>query len=114
MTYISKVKELYVFNEGLHEIYIDFEKEEFFNKVLSWIVKTKGYGKTDKPFPIDIAIGPPRPIYNKIRFTSLFKIFLVILYFVIGHKLKFLLKGKMQRLFWPISLLKLAYKIYFN
>lgn len=29
-------------------MYIDYEKEEFRNKVLSWIVKTKSFGKTDK------------------------------------------------------------------
>ena len=43
-----KVKELYPIKEGLHEIYIDHEKEEFMNKVLSWILKTKNLGKTDK------------------------------------------------------------------
>jgi hypothetical protein len=29
-------------------MYIDFEKEEFMNKILSWINKTKSLGKTDK------------------------------------------------------------------
>lgn len=43
-----KVKELYVVKEGYHEMYIDFEKEEYMNKVFSWINKTKNFGKTDK------------------------------------------------------------------
>jgi esterase/lipase len=43
-----KVKELYTFKEGLHEVYLDFEKEEFKNKIVTWITKTKNYGKTDK------------------------------------------------------------------
>lgn len=43
-----KVKELYAIKEGLHEIYIDHEKEEFRNKIFNWIVKTKNLGKTDK------------------------------------------------------------------
>lgn len=44
----SKVKQLHIINDGYHEMYIDFEKEEFFNKTLSWIIETKNYGKTDK------------------------------------------------------------------
>ena len=32
----------------LNEIYIDYEKEEFRNKILSWINKTKNLGKTDR------------------------------------------------------------------
>jgi alpha-beta hydrolase superfamily lysophospholipase len=43
-----KVKEHYVINNGYHEIYIDYEKEEFRNKILSWINKTKNLGKTDR------------------------------------------------------------------
>jgi alpha-beta hydrolase superfamily lysophospholipase len=43
-----KVKEHYLIKDGLHEMYLDFEKEEFRNKVLSWINKTKNFGKTDK------------------------------------------------------------------
>jgi hypothetical protein len=37
-----------VFSEGYHEMYIDYEKDEFISKVYSWIVKMKGVGKTDK------------------------------------------------------------------
>ena len=43
-----KIKELYTIKDGYHEIYIDHEKDEFMNKVLSWIIKTRSYGKTDK------------------------------------------------------------------
>jgi len=43
-----KVKEFYSIKNGYHEIYIDFEKEEFRNKILHWINKTKSQGKTDK------------------------------------------------------------------
>jgi hypothetical protein len=34
--------------DGLHEMYLDYEKVEFRNKVLTWINKTKNFGKTDK------------------------------------------------------------------
>jgi len=43
-----KVKELYTIKEGFHEIYIDYEKDEFMNKILAWITKTKNLGRTDK------------------------------------------------------------------
>lgn len=43
-----KYKELCVMKDGYHEMYIDFEKEEFSNKVFTWITKAKGWGKTDK------------------------------------------------------------------
>jgi alpha-beta hydrolase superfamily lysophospholipase len=43
-----KVKELYTFKDGYHEIYMDYEKEEFMSKVLNWIKKTRNLGKTDK------------------------------------------------------------------
>lgn len=39
---------MYIFPEGMHEVYIDYEKEEYREKILSWIVKTKSFGKTDK------------------------------------------------------------------
>lgn len=43
-----KIKELYLIKDGLHEMYLDYEKGEFRNKVLTWINKTKNFGKTDK------------------------------------------------------------------
>lgn len=33
---------------GYHEMYIDIEKDKFFEKVLSWILNTRNFGKTDK------------------------------------------------------------------
>ncbi len=44
----TKVKEYYLIKNGYHEMYIDYEKEEFRNKILSWINKTKNLGKTDR------------------------------------------------------------------
>lgn len=44
----NKTKEFYLFKDGYHEVYLDFEKEEYRNKILSWIIKTKGSGKTDR------------------------------------------------------------------
>jgi esterase/lipase len=43
-----KIKELFIIKDGYHEIYHDFEKEIFMQKVLSWITKTINFGKTDK------------------------------------------------------------------
>ena len=45
---ISKVKELFIIENGYHEIYNDCEREEYFNKILEWCQKTKTIGKTDK------------------------------------------------------------------
>jgi hypothetical protein len=74
-------------------MYLDFEKEEFMNKIVSWINKTKMAGKTDKriffitlAFPIDIKIGPPNPIYNKIRLGFIFRLIAFIIYFYIAYR----------------------------
>jgi hypothetical protein len=37
-------------------------------------------------FPIDITVGPPRPIFNKIRISFLFRLLLFVLYFYIAFK----------------------------
>lgn len=44
----SKVKELYVVKNGYHEMYLDKEREEFFEKILIWITENKSIGKTDR------------------------------------------------------------------
>ncbi len=37
-------------------------------------------------FPIDIIIGPPRPIYNKIRMSFILKLIGFLLYLFIAYK----------------------------
>ncbi len=44
----SKTKELYIINNGYHEMYIDIERNEFFSKMYQWIIDTKHIGKTDR------------------------------------------------------------------
>lgn len=44
----SKNKEIYIIEDGYHELYKDTCKQDFFNKVYQWINKNKNSGKTDK------------------------------------------------------------------
>ena len=37
-------------------------------------------------FPIDIKLGPPNPIYNKLRLGFILRLIAFILYFYIAHK----------------------------
>lgn len=61
---ISKNKELVVYDNGFHEMYCDFEKEEMFNKIISWIKKNKTVGKTDFRMNQFISSIPNRYYYR--------------------------------------------------
>ena len=111
---------MYLFPEGLHEVYLDYEKEEFMLKAYSFITNNLG-GRTDKrnycfnlAFPIDIALGPPGQVYAKLRFGFLLRILLTFLYFYIAFKIRPYINGNLSRLFWPVALLKKLYKDYLN
>jgi hypothetical protein len=91
------VKELYVIENGLHEIYIDYEKDKFFQKVLSWILNTRNFGKSNLriillynvinlAFPIDLKFGPINKNKDKFRSSWFLKILLAIVYFFIAYK----------------------------
>lgn len=36
-----------IYDQGFHEMYVDFEREELFKKTLNWIETNKNTGKTD-------------------------------------------------------------------
>ena len=41
------MKEIIIYDQGFHELYADFEKEEMFRKTLVWIEANRLNGKTD-------------------------------------------------------------------
>jgi hypothetical protein len=42
------VKELYTIKEGYHHLFIDYEKDIYYTKIVDWINSTLKVGKTNK------------------------------------------------------------------
>jgi len=44
----SKNKEIYIVKNGFHEMFNDVERDEYINKIFTWISKNRDAGKTDR------------------------------------------------------------------